>query len=230
MVKVVKRKKKEKRGQTPLSDFGNPPLEEKQQRKRTRPTLGPYPLRLSSYLIGTLRLLNPNQGSDDGLSGCHAITADECKRYTEQLVRTDGFEMDRRPRIFGFGLIRPCNIRDPDQSRRCILYSKHAIKAYNKWICTWNISTPRLKFGRVLKAMRQYCDLLRYYITFEAEELADGGQTKTYQAVVRSLLPIDVNISVLSFRECERVKGSGYHGKEWAWKDHIHRGEGVTCT
>jgi hypothetical protein len=89
MVKVVKRKKKEKRGQPPLSDFGNPPLEEKQQRKRTRPALGPYPLRLSSYLIGTLRLLNPNQGIDDGLSGCHAITADECKRYREQLLRTD---------------------------------------------------------------------------------------------------------------------------------------------
>lgn len=57
--------------------------------------------------------------------------------------------------------------------------------------------------------MRQFRDLFRYYITFEVEELADGGQTKTYQAVVRSWIPIDVNISVLSFKECERVKGKG---------------------
>jgi hypothetical protein len=43
--------------------------------------------------------------------------------------------------------------------------------------------------------MSQFCDLFKYYITFEAEEVADGGLTKTYQAVVRCRIPRDVNIS-----------------------------------
>jgi hypothetical protein len=70
MVKVVKGKKKEKRGQPPLSDLGNPPLEEKQRRKRTRPASGS-------------RRLNPNRG-------CHGFIDDEhYKRYEEQLLRSD---------------------------------------------------------------------------------------------------------------------------------------------
>jgi hypothetical protein len=63
---------------------------------------------------------------------------------------------------------------------------------------------------RVLKAMCQGCDVFRCYVTFEAKDLADGGQTKIYQAVVRCQIPIDVNISTLSFRECvQLVRGNG---------------------
>jgi hypothetical protein len=57
MAKVVERKKKEKRGQRPLSDLGDPPLEEKQQRKRTRRDSGSAPLRRS-------RRLKPNPDAD----------------------------------------------------------------------------------------------------------------------------------------------------------------------
>jgi hypothetical protein len=54
--------------------------------------------------------------------------------------------------------------------------------------------------------MSQSCDLIRYYITFVAKEVAAGGQTKTYQAVVRHGLN-DYDITVLSFRECEQLEG-----------------------
>jgi hypothetical protein len=47
---------------------------------------------------------------------------------------------------------------------------------------------------------------MRYYITFVAKEVAAGGQTKAYQAVVRCGIN-DVDITVLSFRECEQVDG-----------------------
>jgi thiol-disulfide isomerase/thioredoxin len=62
---------------------------------------------------------------------------------------------------------------------------------------------------RVLKAMAQSCDLVRYYITFETEILTCGGsqsQTKIYRALVRwSRPPIDDdNFSVLSMREYKK--------------------------
>jgi hypothetical protein len=48
--------------------------------------------------------------------------------------------------------------------------------------------------------------VMRYYITFAAKDVAAGGQTKTYQAVVRIGIKDD-DITVLSFRECEQVEG-----------------------
>jgi hypothetical protein len=59
---------------------------------------------------------------------------------------------------------------------------------------------------RVLKAMHQACDIIRYYITFEARE--DGGLTHTYQVVVRR--GIHCMTDVLSFRlkpsQCDQGK------------------------
>jgi hypothetical protein len=57
MVKVVERKKKEKRGQPPLSDLVDPPLDDKQQRKQMRRASVPAPHRRS-------RRLNPNPDSN----------------------------------------------------------------------------------------------------------------------------------------------------------------------
>jgi hypothetical protein len=54
--------------------------------------------------------------------------------------------------------------------------------------------------------MAQPCDVIRYYITFVAKEAVAGGQTKTYQAVVRNGVEDD-DITVLSFRECEQEEG-----------------------
>jgi hypothetical protein len=57
MVKVVERKKNEKRGQPPLSDLGDSPLDEKQQRKRMCCASVPALLRRS-------RRVNPNPDAD----------------------------------------------------------------------------------------------------------------------------------------------------------------------
>jgi hypothetical protein len=52
---------------------------------------------------------------------------------------------------------------------------------------------------KVLKAMGQACDLIRYYITFEAKDVADGGQIKTYKTLLVRCRepPLDVNFSVM---------------------------------
>jgi hypothetical protein len=65
-----------------------------------------------------------------------------------------------------------------------------------------------------MKARYKVSDIFRYYITFEAKDIAAGGQTKIYQAVVREPLPSRGDISVLSFRECEQEQGKVISFKE----------------
>lgn len=77
-------------------------------------------------------------------------------------------------------------------------------------------TVPKLEFVKVLKVMFQLQDIVRYYITFEAKDFADGGKIKTYQAVVRNMIP---EISVASFRlkptEVEQGKGILLFGSGW---------------
>jgi len=241
MVKAVERKKNEKRGQPPLSDLGDSPLDEKQQRKRTCCASVPALLRRS-------RRVNPNPDADKirhgkpekrveihpkkedkQVSGSdfyndmltwNLMTAEEEFFYTEHVLKSDGFDVPLM-RCIAVGLIQPRNINTLVEARRFILYSNLVIDEYNTWIHTHKPESPQLKFRKVLKAMSQSCDLIRYYITFVAKEVAAGGQTKTYQAVVRHGLN-DYDITVLSFRECEQLEGSGFRGKEWFWKGHTH--------
>ncbi|XP_059459372.1 uncharacterized protein LOC132188830 isoform X1 [Corylus avellana] len=242
MVKVVVRKKKEKRGHPPLSDLGDPPLEEKQQRKRTRRASVLAPLRRS-------RRLNPNLDADKirrgkpekrarihpkkeekqvrsydfyaDMGNWHDITDEEFARYVEHVSKSDGFDVPLMLGVIACGLIQPRNVNTLVEARKFILYSNLAIEEYNTWIRTHKPESPQVKFRKVVKAMSQACDVVRYYITFVAKEVAAGGQTKTYQAVVRCRIPVDVNITVLSFRECEQVEGSGIiRGKEWIWEGH----------
>jgi cystatin-related protein len=68
---------------------------------------------------------------------------------------------------------------------------------------------PQLQLVKVLKARYKVSDIFRFFITFEAKDIAAGGRPKVYQAVVREPLPGHGDISVLSFRECEREQGIG---------------------
>jgi cystatin-related protein len=68
---------------------------------------------------------------------------------------------------------------------------------------------PQLQLVKLLKARYRVFDIFRFFITFEAKDIAAGGRPKVYQAVVREPLPGHGDISVLSFRECEREQGIG---------------------
>jgi cystatin-related protein len=74
--------------------------------------------------------------------------------------------------------------------------------------CVQNENT-QLEFVKLLKATYTVCNMIRFLITFEAKDIAAGGQTKTYQTVVRGTFNWDGDVSVLSFRECEQEQGKG---------------------
>ncbi|CAL5337673.1 unnamed protein product [Camellia sinensis] len=67
-----------------------------------------------------------------------------------------------------------------------------------EWYSQLADTNKELEFVKVLKAMSQAACVLRFYMTFSAKDLADGGNIKTYQAVV--LMGVGSKMSVLSFR------------------------------
>jgi hypothetical protein len=62
---------------------------------------------------------------------------------------------------------------------------------------------------KVLKAMDEFVDGLRYYVTFEAKDVGDGGQTKIFQALARfSRFNVGTsNFYLLTVREYKGEKG-----------------------
>jgi cystatin-related protein len=83
------------------------------------------------------------------------------------------------------------------------------IHDYINFCVQYQNENPQLEFVKLLKATYTACDMLRFLITFEAKDIAAGGQTKTYQAVVRRTYNRHGDVSVLSFRECEQEQGQG---------------------
>ncbi|KAI7982254.1 hypothetical protein LOK49_LG15G00046 [Camellia lanceoleosa] len=78
-------------------------------------------------------------------------------------------------------------------------------------------------------AMARPSMVFKFYMTFNAKDLADGGNIKTYQALV--LMGLDCEMSILSFRlkpsRDEQEGGLGSHEKEWFWKDQLCHGDCV---
>jgi hypothetical protein len=69
---------------------------------------------------------------------------------------------------------------------------------------------PRLEFVKVVKAMTQLRDIRRYYVTFEAKDLADGGKTKTYRTIARWRAPlVDHKFDLLYVREYKEKEDKG---------------------
>jgi hypothetical protein len=62
---------------------------------------------------------------------------------------------------------------------------------------------------KVLKAMNECVDGRRYYVTFEAKDVGDGGQTKIFQALAHfSRFNVGTsNFSLLTVREYKGEKG-----------------------
>ncbi|XP_062162922.1 uncharacterized protein LOC133869847 [Alnus glutinosa] len=234
---VERKKEKKKRGRPSLSDVRKRTLKEEQKRNHNFsphsasnypivtvpvPASGLAPLRRSARLnpyryadeSDADEICSEESESDESADERYSMRAigrmtDEDRvRYREQVYRTDGFDVDVVRSFRGCSLIQPLNIRDEESYRTCEIISQRAIDQYHrrKQRRTSKPQTP-LKFVKVLKAMSQHLDFLRYYVTFEAENVT--GQSKIFQALARWRRPSinDDNFTVLFVRGYKKEKG-----------------------
>ncbi|KAG2689364.1 hypothetical protein I3760_09G135400 [Carya illinoinensis] len=120
------------------------------------------------------------------------MTEEEYCSYRDQVLKTDGFDVDRIPGVACFHQIQPYNVDKKTWDYEG--YSRLAIEEYN---FRFKDGDAGLEFVKVLKAMGQTANAMRFYLTLEARDLTDGGKTKIYQAVVLSGVTED---TVSSFR------------------------------
>ncbi|KAL7233024.1 hypothetical protein ACSBR1_016800 [Camellia fascicularis] len=145
----------------------------------------------------------------------HDMTEDEYRVYKDQVLKSDGFDVANIPGVNQFHQILPMDITY--NTKHYEWYSQLSVDEYNRRI---NDTNKELEFVKVLKAMSQVACVLRFYMTFSAKDLADGGNIKTYQAVV--LMGVGAEMSMLSFRlkpPEDEQEGSDSHGKEWFWEE-----------
>ncbi|KAG6696228.1 hypothetical protein I3842_09G137500 [Carya illinoinensis] len=148
---------------------------------------------------------------------CEDMTEEEYCYYRDQVLKSDGFDVDRIPGVACFHQIQPYNVDKKTWDYEG--YSRLAIEEYN---FRFKDGDAGLEFVKVLKAMGQTANAMRFYLTLEARDLADGGKTKIYQAVVLSGVTEDT-VSSFRLKPPEDEKGCS-HGKEWFWEDHLCSG------
>ncbi|CAL5382261.1 unnamed protein product [Camellia sinensis] len=143
------------------------------------------------------------------------MTEDEYRVYKDQVLKSDGFDVANIPGVNEFHQILPMDITY--NTKHYEWYSQLAVDEYNR---RFKDANKELEFVKVLKAMSQAACVLRFYMTFSAKDLADGGNIKTYQAVV--LMGVGSKMSVLSFRlkppedeqDVQTVMGKNGSGKK----------------
>ncbi|THG12316.1 hypothetical protein TEA_001503 [Camellia sinensis var. sinensis] len=104
-----------------------------------------------------------------------------------------GFDVSNIPGVNEFHQILPMDINQDTKNYEW--YSQLAVDEYNRRIKDAN---RELEFVKVLKAMAQGANAIRFYMTVNSKDLAGGGNIKTYQAVV--LMGVGCEMSMLSFR------------------------------
>ncbi|KAI8526854.1 hypothetical protein RHMOL_Rhmol12G0029400 [Rhododendron molle] len=180
--------------------------------------------------------------TDDDSDSDQDMTDEEYRLYSEQVEKSGGFDVEFIPGVNMLGQIGPVDIEDKrffdydfgsqlavDQYR-LRFKSVDALVLYQFMIsvllCKEKTEDEKreLEFVKVLKVMSQVVKGVRFYITFEAKDLADGDKIKIYQAVVS--LGVGNEITVKSFRlkPPEDGQGAGNHGKEWFWVTHLCHG------
>ncbi|KAG2683590.1 hypothetical protein I3843_10G038700 [Carya illinoinensis] len=112
----------------------------------------------------------------------HVVTDEEFVFYKNEVVKSDGFDVPSMPDVSAFHMIQPCNL---NRESEYILFQKYSQLAIDKYHRRFEDTSAKLELVKVLKTMSIVLDIVRYFITFEAKDLADGGKIKTYQAVVR---------------------------------------------
>nr|WAU86890.1 birch protein [Betula platyphylla] len=171
------------------------------------PASGPAPLRRSTRR-------KPNPDAENRLSSVPVpprqkrlyITKEESIRYREQVHTTGGFDVDLIPDINCCGFITPVDLSYEIMHSTCEKFSRLAIEEYLRR--NYKRHPPVLEFVKVLKAMSQTCDLRRFYITFEAKDVADEGKHKTYEALVRRRAPpLHLKFDLIFMREYNQDKG-----------------------
>ncbi|KAG5520632.1 hypothetical protein RHGRI_033272 [Rhododendron griersonianum] len=180
--------------------------------------------------------------TDDDSDSDQDMTEEEDRLYSEQVEKSGGFDVESIPGVNMLGQISPVNIEDKRffdydfgsqlavDEYRSRFKSVDALVLYQFMIsvllCKEKTEDEKreLEFVKVLKVMSQVVQCVRFYITFEAKDLADGDKIKIYQAVV--LLEVGTKITVSSFRlkPPEDGQGTGNHGKEWFWETHLCHG------
>ncbi|KAF5951875.1 hypothetical protein HYC85_009819 [Camellia sinensis] len=150
------------------------------------------------------------------------MTDDERRVYSDQVSKSDGFDVACIPGVNEFHQIHPMDINQNPKNYES--YSQLAVDEYNR---RFKDVKRELEFVKVLMAMAQPSRGFKFYMTFNAKDLADGGNIKTYQALV--LMGLDCELSVLSFRlkpsqDEQEGEGLGSRDKEWFWKDQLCHG------
>ncbi|KAG2685004.1 hypothetical protein I3843_10G101100 [Carya illinoinensis] len=146
------------------------------------------------------------------------MTPEEAYSYSEQVLKSDGFDVSGIPGVSCCHQIQPCNIDyNYDMYKR---YSQLAIDEYNR---RFKDANAELEFVKVLKVMGQASRGIRYYLTFMAKDLGDGGEIKTYQAVVLDGLDSKTANS-FRLKPPEDDRDSGSHGRQWFWENHLCNG------
>ncbi|KAG5520635.1 hypothetical protein RHGRI_033272 [Rhododendron griersonianum] len=163
--------------------------------------------------------------TDDDSDSDQDMTEEEDRLYSEQVEKSGGFDVESIPGVNMLGQISPVNIEDKRffdydfgsqlavDEYRSRFKSVDALVLYQFMIsvllCKEKTEDEKreLEFVKVLKVMSQVVQCVRFYITFEAKDLADGDKIKIYQAVV--LLEVGTKITVSSFRLKPPEDGQG---------------------
>ncbi|KAB1223438.1 hypothetical protein CJ030_MR2G012435 [Morella rubra] len=144
-------------------------------------------------------------------------TDEELDFYLNEVKKSDGFDIPFTCFLGDFNMITPQDLSEEDSYKCFEDMARLAIQEYNHRFEELNADMELVK---VLKGMCKLQDLVRYFITFEARDLTTGGNTKIYQAVLRS--DQYDGMEVLSFRlkPPENEQGLCIE-KEWLWEGHI---------
>ncbi|KAG5520630.1 hypothetical protein RHGRI_033270 [Rhododendron griersonianum] len=163
--------------------------------------------------------------TDDDSDSEQDMTEEEDRLYSEQVEKSGGFDVGFIPGVNMLGQIFPMDIEDKRffdydfgsqlavDEYRLRFKSVDAFVLYQFMISVllYKEKTEdekrELEFVKVLKVMSQVVNGVRFYITFEAKDLADGDKIKIYQAVV--LLGVGNKITVKSFRLKPPEDGQG---------------------
>ncbi|KAF7831334.1 mitotic apparatus protein p62-like isoform X1 [Senna tora] len=109
-------------------------------------------------------------------TGTHPITVSEYRKYTDQVHKSGGFDVDPIPKCDQTSLIAPLS------EWQLAIYEEYFMSLASQAIARYNAGKRKnFKAVRIVKANMQPVCVCNYFITFEA---TDGVSTKTFQTKI----------------------------------------------